>query len=69
MGTPMSLYEKEEVRAAAVQAAAQMLGDLSYYRRDVPGGGFEWIPSPAYKELTDRVASYIARGRWEIDVG
>lgn len=67
----MTLYEKEEVRAAAVQAAAQMLGEAAWWRRDTPENGVrrvtEYVPSPALKQLADHVATYIARGRWEVD--
>jgi hypothetical protein len=66
----MTLYEKEEVRAAAVQAAAQMLGEAAWWRRDAKRNGIdigtEYVPSPALQQLTEHVATYIARGRWEV---
>lgn len=61
----MTLYEKEDVRAVAVQAAATVLGDKAWYRRDVPGGGYEYLPSPAYIELTSRIGMYVRNGVWE----
>lgn len=61
----MTLYEKEETRAVAVQAAAQILGDQAWYRRDVPGGGYEYLPSPAYRELSSRIGEYVLTGRWK----
>lgn len=61
----MTLYEKEETRAVAVQAAAQMLGDAAYWRRDLPGGGVEYLPSPAYIELSNRIGEYVLTGKWK----
>lgn len=60
----MTLYEKEETRAVAVQAAAAILGDQAWYRRDVPGGGYEYLPSPAYRELSGRIGEYVLTGKW-----
>lgn len=61
----MTMYEHEDVRAAAVQAAAAILGSQGYWRRDIPGGGVEYQPSPPLKELTDRICGFITDGEWE----
>jgi hypothetical protein len=62
----MSLYENEEVRAAAVQAAAQALGREAWNTVDTDSG-YRVIPSPAFQQFTERVEAYIARGRWGVD--
>jgi hypothetical protein len=61
----VTLYEKESVRGIAVQAAAEVLGDQAWYRRDVPGGGYQYLPSPAFVELTSRIGYYVLHGYWQ----
>lgn len=59
----------ENRRAAAVQAAAEVLGDHGYYRRDIPGGGIEYLPSKAFTELAGRIGYYIQTDKWEGPTG
>ena len=61
----MTMYEKEDARAAAVQAAASILGKNGYYRRDKPGGGYEYLPSWGLIELTRLITGYVRGGSWE----
>jgi len=55
-----------EARAAASQAAAEILGGRAIVMGG-PGYGFHAKPSRAYVELTSRISMYIRHGVWEDD--
>lgn len=55
-----------EARAAAAQAAAQILGGRGLIMGG-PGYGFHAKPSKSYEELTSRISMYIRHGVWEDD--
>lgn len=55
-----------EARAAAAQAAAEILGGRAVVMGG-PGYGFYSKPSASYVELTSRISMYIRHGVWEDD--
>lgn len=61
-----SLEVNAQVRAAAVQAATQALGERSY-RHGGAGYGYWAAPSKSLVELTSRIEDYIRHGKWSGD--
>lgn len=61
----MTMYENEDRRAAAVNAAAKIVGSNGYYSHNVPGGGTEYLPSRQLKDLSDHISEFIELGTWK----